>query len=154
MSNRFEVSGLNLLTFEPYYDSFSPLIFKKGRVSGTLVFDFNNGDIGSTNEIYLSNLAFSVKKGYENQQVWGVTVPEIVRYFTTTSGDIVFDFKLKGDMSRPQFYLGPISKRAIASMVVDRIVSYAVEQATKQSGGKEIDKTKQAIDMVRQFLKK
>lgn len=155
MSNRFDVSGLNLTTFEPYYDSFSPLIFKKGRLSGTLVFDFNNGDIGSTNEIYLSDLSFSVKPGYENAQMWGTTVPDLMRYFTTTSGDIVFDFKLKGDMAKPTFYLGPISKRALTSMVVDKIASYAVDQSTKQGGAnKNIDKAKEAIDMVRQFLKK
>ena len=156
MSNRFDVSGLELLTFEPYYDSFSPLIFKRGRVSGTLVFDFNNGNIGSTNEIYLSGLVFAVKRGYENSEMWGTTVPEIMRYFTTTSGDVVFDFKLKGDMNNPTFYLGPISKRAMTSMVVDKIASYAIDQATKQQGGanNDIDKAKQAIDMVRQFLKK
>jgi hypothetical protein len=144
------------LTFEPYYDSFSPLIFKRGRVSGTLVFDFNNGNIGSTNEIYLSGLVFAVKRGYENSEMWGTTVPEIMRYFTTTSGDVVFDFKLKGDMNNPTFYLGPISKRAMTSMVVDKIASYAIDQATKQQGGanNDIDKAKQAIDMVRQFLKK
>ena len=154
MSNRFEVSGLNLLTFEPYYDSFSPLVFRRGRVSGTLVFDFNNGNIGSTNEVYLSDLAFSVKKGYENAQFWGSTVPEIMRYFTTMSGDVVFDFKLKGDMAKPTFYLGPISKRALTSMIVDKITSYAIEQATKQDGGNDIDKAKEALDVVRQLLKK
>ena len=154
MSNRFEVSGLDLPVFEPYYDSFSPLIIRRGRVSGTLVFDFDNGNIGSTNEIYLSNLVFSVKQGYENAQMWGTTVPDIMRYFTTTSGDIVFDFKLKGEMTKPQFYLGPISKRALTSMVVDKMASYAINQATKGGGGNDIDKAKEAISMVRQFLKK
>jgi len=154
MSNRFEVSGLDLPTFEPYYDSFSPLIFRRGRVSGTLVFDFNDGNIGSKNEIYLSNLAFSVKKGYENAQMWGTTVPEIMRYFTTTSGDIVFDFKLKGDMTKPEFYLGPISKRALTSMVINKVAAYAIDQAAKQSGVNDMGKAKEAIDMFRQLLKK
>ena len=154
MSNRFEVSGLDLPAFEPYYDSFSPLVFKRGRLSGTLVFDFDNGNIGSTNEIYLSNLAFSVKRGYEDAQMWGTTVPDLMRYFTTTSGDIVFDFKLKGDMAKPTFYLGPISKRALTSMVVDKVASYAMDQATKQGGNSDIGKAKEAIDLFKQFLKK
>jgi len=155
MSNRFQVTGLNLPVFEPYYDGFSPLVFKKGRLSGTLVFDFSDGNIGSTNEIYLSGLSFSVKKGYENAQMWGTTVPDLIKYFTATSGDIVFDFKLKGDMAKPIFYLGPISKRALTSMVVDKIASYASGLTGENQGeNKGVDNAKQAIDMVRQFLKK
>lgn len=156
MSNRFDVANLNLLVFEPYYDRFSPFVFKRGRFSGTLVFDFNNGDVGSTNEVHLSKLAFSVKPGYENAKMWETNVPDLMSYFTTASGDIVFDFKLKGDMADPQFYLGPISKRALTSMTIDKIASYAIDQVTKQNegAGKDIDKAKEAIDMVRGFLKK
>ena len=156
MSNRFDVSGLDLLTFEPYYDRFSPFVFNRGRFSGTLIFDFNNGDIGSTNEIHLSDLAFSVKPGQENAQLWGTTVPELLRYFTAPSGEIVFDFKLKGDMANPTFYLGPISKSALTSMAMDKIASYALNQVTKNQGGanNQTDKAKEAVDMVRQFLKK
>lgn len=156
MSNRFDVSSLNLLTFEPYYDSFSPFVFKRGRFSGTLIFDFNNGSIGSSNEAHLSNLAFYVKPGYENAQMWETNVPALMNYFTTPTGDIVFDFKLKGDMAKPQFYLGPISKRALTSVAIDQMASYAIDQVTKQKQGADgqIDKAKEAIDMVRQLLKK
>jgi hypothetical protein len=155
MSNRFYVTGLNILTFEPYYDKSSPFTFKKGRFSGTLVFDFNNGSIGSTNEIHLSNLAFSVKPGYENAQMWETNVQDLMQYFTTTSGEIVFDFKLKGDMANPQFYLGPISKRALTSMALSKATSYALDQISgqKQDANKQIDKAKEAIDMVRELLK-
>ncbi|MDP3790997.1 MAG: DUF748 domain-containing protein [Candidatus Omnitrophota bacterium] len=156
MSNRFEVSGLNLLTFQPYYDSLSPFVFKRGRFSGTLIFDLNNGEVGSTNEVHLSNLAFMVKPGYENSQMWGTTVPELLSYFTSPSGEIVFDFKLKGDMAHPTPYLGPISKRALTSMAIDKITSYAIDQVSNQQSGAggQVDKAKEAIDMVRQLLKK
>ena len=156
MSNRFEVSNLDLLVFEPYYDQFSPFVFKKGRFSGTLVFDFNNANIGSTNEIRLSNLAFTVKPGMENSKMWETTVPDLLTYFTTTSGDIVFDFKIKGNMNKPEFYLGPISKRALTSMALNKVTSFALEQISKQGGGSgsDIDKAKEAIDMFRGLLKK
>lgn len=155
MSNRFNVSGLNILTFEPYYDRYSPFVFKKGRFSGELVFDFDNGNIGSTNEIYLSGINFSIKQGYENAQIWDTTVPDLVCYFTTASGDIVFDFKIKGDMAHPVFYLGPISKRAVASMVIDKISSYAAQAAGQKGGANtDIGKAKEAVDVLRQFLKK
>lgn len=155
MSNRFEVAGLNILTFEPYYDRFSPFIFKRGDFSGTLVFDFNNGNIGSTNEIHLSNLRFVVKQGYENSQIWQTTVPDLMNYFTTTSGEVVFDFKIKGDPNNPEFYLGPISKRALTSMVINKAASAALDQFSKgkQDAGSDIDKAKEAIDMFKDFLK-
>ena len=156
MSNRFEVSDLDMLDFAPYYDRFSPFIFGRGRFSGTLVFDFDNGNIGSTNEIHLSDLSFSVKPGYENAQMWETNVPDLMRYFTTPSGDIVFDFKLKGDMASPTTYLGPISKRALTSMAIDKVASYAVNQVTKQTDNAtgSVDKAKEAIDMFKKLLKK
>lgn len=156
MSNRFDVSDLDILDFAPYYDKFSPFIFERGRFSGTLVFDFDNGNIGSTNEVHLSNLSFSVKPGYENAQMWETNVPDLMRYFTTPSGDIVFDFKLKGDMTSPTIYLGPISKRALTSMAIDKVASYAASQVSKQAGNanSSVDKAKEAIDVFRQFLKK
>lgn len=156
MSNRFDVSNLDILTFGPYYDSISPFVFKRGRFSGTLVFDFNNGNIGSTNEIRLSNLAFYVKPGYENSNMWGEAVPDLLRYFSTPSGEIVFDFKLKGDMMHPVPYLGPISKRALTSMAMNKIADFALDQVANQQQGAsgQIDKAKEAIDMIRQFIKK
>lgn len=153
MGNRFVVSGLDILTFKPYYDRLSPFDFKRGRFSGTLVFDFDNGNIGSTNEIRLSNLAFSVKRGFEDAAVWGTPVKDLAKYFTSPQGDIVFDFKLKGDMSNPKFDLGPISKRAITSMAVDKVsqVLQTVADQTQKAAqpgesadGKETDVQKAA----------
>lgn len=132
MSNRFEVSNIEMKPFEPYYDRYSPLVFQSGRLSGTMVFDFDQGNIGSTNELRLSELAFSVKSGMENSDFWGTTVPELVKYFTTSTQDVVFDFKIKGDMANPRFLLGPVSKRALTSMVVDKI-SAALSAAAKAS---------------------
>ena len=157
MSNRFEVSNLNILTFEPYYDAHSPIVFKKGSFSGDLVFDFDNGNIGSTNEIRLSDISFFAKEGSESGQFFETSVPDLIRYFTTSSGDVVFDFKIKGDMAHPQFYLGPISKRALTSMALDKISSYAINQITKPAdaaAGGTVDKAKDYIDMFRELLKK
>ncbi len=157
MSNRFEVSNLNILTFEPYYDAHSPIVFKRGSFSGLLIFDFDNGNIGSTNEIRLSDISFFAKEGSENGQFFETSVPDLIRYFTTSSGDVVFDFKIKGNMAHPQFYLGPISKRALTSMALDKISSYAINQITKPAdaaAGGTVDKTKDYIDMFKELLKK
>ena len=68
----------------------------------------------------------------------------------------VFDFKLKGDMTHPTPYLGPISKRALTSMAINKIASYANDLVSNQQQGAAgaSDKATQAIGMIRQFLKK
>jgi hypothetical protein len=156
MSNRFEVSNLDMLTFEPYYDRYSPFVFKSGRFGGLLIFDFDNGSIGSSNEVHLSDLEFLVKGGYENAEFWGSTVKDLVKYFTSPYGDIVFDFKIKGEMSAPRFYLGPISKQALTAMAVDKI-SEAIQQASGKEGSvknADLKKAGEYIDIVRGILKK
>ncbi len=164
MSNRFDVSGVDILAFRPYYDRYSPLVFERGYFSGSLIFDFDNGNIGSTNEVLLSKISFRVKSGYENASFLETTVPDLVKYFTSASGDIMFDFKIKGRMSEPQFYLGPISKQAVASMAIDKITQALSKAARDQanprgagSGGSgettDIDKTSEYIDMFKNLLK-
>lgn len=164
MSSRFDVAGVDLITFEPYYDKFSPFEFAQCRVSGVLIFNFDNGNIGSTNELHLSNLIFSVKQGYGAMSVFEVDVKDLTKYFTTTTGDVVFDFKIKGDMANPRFYLGPISKQAVAAMVMDK-VGEALQQMSRKSqgaagsttastGNSDMDKAMKAIDMFKGFLDK
>ena len=161
MANRFDVSGVDITTFAPYYDRYSPFIIKKGRMSGTLVFDFDNGNIGSTNEIRLSDLSFSIKQGQEQSAFLDTTVPELVKYFTSSTGDIVFDFKIKGDMANPQFFLGPISKQALTSMAIDKVSAIIAEAANTQqsppgqpTGDSQYEKTKALIDAVKGLVDK
>lgn len=159
MSNRLDLYSVEIKTFEPYYDRYSPLVFESGRCSGTLIIDFYEGGIGSTNELRLSAFKFYVKPGYENQGFWDTTVPDLVKYFTSPSGEIVFDFKIKGDMDNPRFLLGPISKRALTSMAIDKI-SQAIDKMSNkdapQSGApkSDIEKAKEYIDMFKGFIKK
>ena len=158
MSNRFEVYNVDIVPFEPYYDRHSPFVFKTGRFSGLLIFDFDNGSIGSSNEIHLSNYRFYIKQGYENASFWDTTVSDLVKYFTSPYGEIVFDFKIKGDMANPRFYLGPISKQAITNMAIDKISS-AIQQASGQSQTPgapktDIEKAKDYIDMFKGLINK
>ncbi|MFA6320543.1 MAG: hypothetical protein WCY36_01660 [Candidatus Omnitrophota bacterium] len=155
MSNRFTVTGVQIPTFEPYYDKYSPFVFKEGRFSGLLIFDFDDGMIGSSDELRLSDLRFFVKQGYENAQFWQTTVPDLVKYFTSPYGEIVFDFKIKGDMENPQFFLGPKSKEALIAMAVDKISDALQKSGSAGDGQKsDIDKAKDYIDMFKGFLKK
>lgn len=155
MSNNFTASNVDILPLEPYYDKYSPFVFRSGAFSGNLIFDFDNGNIGSTNEVRLSKLAFSIKKDYENAQFWGTTVNDLAKYFTSSFGEIVFDFKIKGDMAKPNFYLGPISKQALASMAIDTI-SNVIGKAAQGSGqpAEGVDKAKKYIDIFKELIQK
>jgi hypothetical protein len=153
MSNRFEVSNVDILPFEPYYDKYSPFVFKTCFLSGTLIFDFDNGNIGSTNEVKLSKPLFYIKHDFENAQVFETNVPDLVKYLTSSFGDVVFDFKIKGDMSSPKFFLGPISKEAIARMAIDKISSIMSKAGNSNEEASEIDKAKQYIDMFKGLIK-
>ena len=60
-------------------------------------------------------------------------------------------------MAHPQFYFGPISKRALTSMALDKISSYTINQISKQTNnaaGGTVDKAKDYINMVRELIKK
>lgn len=163
MASRFEVSSVDLVTFEPYYDKFSPFEFARARVSGILIFNFDNGSIGSSNELHFNDLVFSVKPGYENKSMFETNVASLIKYFTTSTGEVIFDFKIKGDMSNPRFYLGPLSKQAVMSMVIDKVsdVIQQMSDKTQQAAGAaagtgntNVDKAVEAIKMFKGLLDK
>ncbi len=153
MGNRFEVNNVDILLFKPYYDKYSPVDIERGRFSGTLVFDFDNGNIGSMNTIVLTNLRFTEKRGGVASGFWDVSVADIIKYLETSSGDIVFDFKIKGDMENPRFYPGPHVKQAIQSMVVDKVSDLFKEQEGGGAEGAKSD-TEKVVDVIRGLLKK
>jgi hypothetical protein len=121
MSSRFDLSGVDVLPFRPYYDEYSPIDIKKGKLSGTLVFDFDNGNIGSTNTLNIDDFEFKVKENAKAAEVWGPSLSDIVKYLETYPGSVTFDFKIKGTIEKPKFYPGPIVKKAIQNMTVDTI---------------------------------
>ena len=60
-------------------------------------------------------------------------------------------------MAHPQFFLGPISKRALTSMALDKISSYAINQITKPADAATsgtVDKTTDYINMFKELIKK
>lgn len=158
MSNRFEVSGVEMTQFAPYYDRYSPISIMRGRFSGTLVCDLDNGNIGSMNTIKLSGLKFAMKEDDSAASLWRAAIPDLVKYLQSAPGEVIFDFKIKGDMKDPQFYPGPVVSRAIQAMAVDKITEMMQtvagdDQGTPGSGVKQTDAEK-AVDMIKALLKK
>lgn len=121
MSSTLDLENVDFIHFQPYYDTYSPFTFKKGRVSGRLVFNFDNGQIGSDNEIVFSALDIEQKKDHAFNRFWPTGADDLYRYFASEGGDVLFDFKIKGPMEEPRFYLGSKTKRALTYMVVDKV---------------------------------
>jgi hypothetical protein len=66
--------------------------------------------------------------------MWDIGINELYRYFSSESGEIVFDFKIKGPMEKPKFYLGPKTKRALAMMIVDKVADTLLKQDGDSAG--------------------
>jgi uncharacterized protein DUF748 len=149
MSNRIEASNLDITLLKPYYDEYSPVEIERGRFSGTIVLDFDNGDIGSMNTLRLSNLVFRQKTGFAGSMFWDIALPDMVKYLQSSPGEITFDFKIKGTMEDPRFYPGPIVKAALQKMAIDKI-SQLFQPSNEGSeaatgGGSDTDKIFDAI---------
>ncbi len=155
MSNRYEVRDVDITLFAPYYSEYSPIEVKKGRFSGSMVIDFDHGNIGSTNKLILKDVEFTEKK--EGMSGFWQTdmLPQIIDYLRSSSGEIIFDFKIKGEMSRPVFFPGPHVKKAIQNAVVDKIMGAVggEEQGGTDSGQGSSDAEK-VIDLLRGMMQK
>ena len=121
MSNRFDLNNVDITHFKIYYDDYLPVDISSCECSGVLIFNFNDGQIGSQNRLLLSNLQFKEKPGEEGKKYWDISVSDIVKYLQSSSGEIIFDFKIKGSLERPKFYPGDHVKKAIISMGFDKI---------------------------------
>ena len=134
MSNRFEVSGVEITQFKPYYDNYSPIDILRGWCSGTLVFDFDRGNIGSMNTVVIKGLRFSMKQGGAGTSSWQADlIPQMIKYLQSNPGEVTFDFKIKGPIDNPTFYPGPRVKQAIQTMAVDK-VSEVIQNLTQEEG--------------------
>ncbi|MFH1996045.1 MAG: DUF748 domain-containing protein [Candidatus Omnitrophota bacterium] len=145
MSNRYTPKNIDLTTFAPYISRYSPFNVAEGRLSGTLVIDFDNGQIGSSNEVELRKLRFSVDRDYQGFSFGGISVSDLARYLAESGERIIFDFKVKGQPDNLKFHPGPITKRALTSTVIDTI-SGALKS------GNSSDSSSETVDKILNFL--
>lgn len=155
MNSNFKLQTVDLLPFKPYYDQYAPVDITSGAVSGTLVFNFDNGNIDSQNTLKLNNLSFYERPESFASGFWQVAITDIIKYLQNSTGEIVFDFGITGDMTSPKFYPGPYVTQAIQNMVVDK-VSDVIKQISNKgegaagSGNSDIDT---AVSVIKGFLK-
>lgn len=155
MSNRYEVRDVDIIQFKPYYDEHSPIIIHRGRFSGTLVFDFDHGNIGSMNTLVLKGLWFEVKEGRRGAASWqAAVIPDVIRYLQSRPGELTFDFKIKGTMKEPRFYPGPHVKRAIQRLAVEKIVEALAgpEEAAKEGAQPVKTDIEKVVDLLKDLF--
>ncbi len=155
MANQFIIRDIDFARFSPYYDRFSPFIFKKARASGELMFNFDNGDIGSMNEIRFSDTEIEPKKDYVFNKFWPTGTEDLYRYFSDSSGEIVFDFKIKGTIDKPEFHLGSKTKQALSRMAIYKIadVLLSSDKDTSQQSPDAPAEDKSDIEKIIDILK-
>jgi len=157
MTNNFIIRIVDFLHFAPYYDEYSPFTFKKGKASGELVFNFDNGGIGSTNEIRFSDMEFEPKKDNSFNKFWPTGTEDLYKYFSDPSGEIVFDFKIKGSIEEPEFHLGSKTKRALSRMAVYKIADVIFkdnkEEGSDQQSSGESSQEKSDLERVFDIIK-
>jgi hypothetical protein len=154
MASRFEAEGLEITRFKPYYDKYSPVDIQSGYFSGTLIFDFDHGNIGAMNTLVLKHLRFKQRRGGEYGSAWQTDMlPKIVEYLQSAPDEVTFDFKVKGTMERPEFYPGPRVKEALQNAVVGTITDAVRGLSGGGSEGGKGDVGK-VMDALKGFLKK
>ena len=156
MSNRFEVSNVDVMPFKPYYNRYSPVDITRGWFSGSLVFDFDHGNIGSTNVVRLSGLRFTEQRNEgEASGIWDMSISDFIQYLQSSSGDIIVDFKIKGSLQNPRFYPGPRLKQAMQSLAIDTVSKLLTPQdqvAEQGVAGAAKTDAEQIVDAVRQLM--
>ncbi len=158
MSNRIETQNVDITLFRSYYEKYSPIFIEQGYFSGTLVFDFDHGNIGSTNVLTLKGLRFREKESSQGAGGWqGSIIPSIIKYLQSSPDEIVFDFKIKGTVKSPRFYPGDRVKAAIKNVAVSRISealfpgdSTSGQENSRKGGESDMD---QVVDLMRGFFK-
>jgi hypothetical protein len=157
MANELIIRDIDFVHFMPYYDKFSPFIFKKARASGELMFNFDEGNIGSMNEIRFSDTEIEPKKDHTFNKFWPTGTEDLYRYFSDPSGEIVFDFKIKGSIDKPEFHLGSKTKQALSRMVIYKIADIIFnddkEQDTNQQSPDTPSQEKSDVERIFDILK-
>lgn len=153
MSNRYEVQNIDITAFQPYYDEFSPITIYSGICSGTLVFDFDHGNIGSMNTLVIRGLRFEEKRTRDGAGAWqGTNISDVIRYLRSGYDEITFDFRIKGNMKNPRFYPGPRVKNAIQGLVVEKVVDALSKPQTEGGGGGGVSDAERVADILKDLF--
>lgn len=115
-----ETRNIDLMVFQPYFQSSTPFYFKSGKFGSRTDFRMHEGKVDSLTTMYFSNLNLVINPYAENAQFMQVSINQLAPYLRSGE-NLVFDFVIKGDARNPQFGVGPTVKYAIGMVVMEQI---------------------------------
>ena len=119
----FNAYNIPLATLKPYLDRYTPFIVKQGSFNMASDMRAVSGTINGDYTMELTDLLFSVNPNKSNIPFLETSVKKMTLYLTNQKGDVIIDFKQKGQMGgKVSWELGPIAKRAIGMMVIDTVI--------------------------------
>lgn len=113
--------GIDLMIFQPYFSKNIPFTLNDGLFRSATSFRMHNNVIDSLTTMVFSKLNLVIDSKMENAQFMSASANSIAKYLTSSKGEIVFDFVIKGPLGQPAIGLGPNVKYAIGMVVIEEI---------------------------------
>lgn len=130
-----------LSTIKPYLDRYTPFIVMQGSFNMASTVKSVGGASDGDYTMELMDLVFAVNPEKSNIPFLETSVKKLTLYLTNQSGNVVIDFKQKGEPGgKIRWELGPITKRAIGLMAIDTVIEVidAIEKSREGGAIKEM----------------
>lgn len=112
--------NIDVMVFLPYVSRNTPFNFRSGRFGSKTDFRLHNGIVDSLTTMSFDDVRLTINPYAPNAQFMNVSINRLVPYLTS-SGNIIFDFVLKGDARKPEIGVGPRVKYAIGMVVMEEV---------------------------------
>lgn len=124
-----ETGNIELPIFMPYFERNTPFYFRSGRFRSKTNFRLRGGNIDSLTTLYISNMNLRINPHDPSAQFLNVSINRLEPYLLY-GDDNVFDFVITGNISEPQFGVGPKVKLAIEMATMGELAK-AIQQIRK-----------------------
>jgi hypothetical protein len=115
-----ETGNVDLTIFMPYFQRNTPFYFRSGRFNSKTDFKMHGGTVDSLTTMYITGMGLRINPYAPNAQFLQVSINRLAPYLMS-GNNIVFDFTMKGNLSRPQFGVGPKVKYAIGMVAMEEV---------------------------------
>lgn len=116
-----DTKNVDIMQFLPYFKNNTPFIFYEGEFNSTTTVALHNHTLNSLTTMIFRRLKLDVDPQKSNSSFLQVSINELVPYLTSGSGELIFDFEVKGPMNNPQVGIGPNVRMAIGAAVVNEV---------------------------------
>ena len=117
-----DTTNIDLMQFQPYFEQHTPFMFEEGLFSSKTKVSIQNNLINSPTTMVFHRLALRVKPGQQNAQFLHTSVSKLLPYLTSSSGEVIVDFVIKGPLDNPTAGMGPKLQQAVGMAVTEEIL--------------------------------